>query len=550
LKKYLFEFTLVAAIGAIATIIGWIAVLSPPNSADAMAYHMPRVIYWAQSGSVAFFPTHFFNQIMLQPFTEDVMLHTYVLSGGDRFVNLVQFMGFLGSVVGVSSIAQALGLPARGQVFAALFCATLPNGILQASGAKNDYVLALWMVCLVYYAVRVAQAPSRSDIAFLGLSAGLALATKATAYLFGPPMLLAILFWGLTQKQLRPSRLPHIAASILIGTILINGPQYIRNFRLSGSILGYDSAQADGFFRWRNERFGWKSTVSNLLRNGSEQLGARSPRWNESVYETVVRLHGLLGIDPQDPDTTWRWAKYEPPRNANHEANANNRWHLLLLFAAAAPAIWFSWKFADKRWLIYCAGLAVGYAAFCFYLKWQPFLSRLELPLFVLASPLAGLLFTQLHSGILQVVVCLFLLNNTRPYLFENWTRPLKGPKSLLTTSRQLNYFRDMSEWNNRDSYLEAVEITARTGCTTVGIDISQYQLEYPFQALLRERNPSIRFIHMGVENASAFYYPAAPVQVCVVLCLDCAGNNTKLTEYSHVGRVVQIGRFLLFISA
>jgi hypothetical protein len=517
-----------AAIGAVVAVTAY---LSPPNSADAMAYHMPRVVYWAQAGSVAFFPTPYFNQISLQPLAEYFALHTYLISGGDRFVNLITCAAFLAAIMGVSALAGALGAATRGQAFAALFCATLPNGILQASGAKNEWMLALWLICAAYFA-------AREDAAFTGLALGLALATKATAYLFAPPLILAILL--IRRPPIRIRSLTWIAA----GVLMVNTPQYVRNLRLSGSPLGYDSAQGDGVFRWRNEHPGVKSTISNLIRHTSDQLGDRNPHWNQAIFQAAIAVHRALGIDPDDRDTTFPGAQFAPPINANHEANANNRWHLLLLAIASVFA-----AIARKRtWLLYGAGLFTAYLLFCFYLKWQLFMGRLELPLFALAAPLAGVFLEAVRPAILAILVSLFLVGNTRLPLFQNWTRPLAGPHSLLAAARDDNYFRDMVQWDNRASYLSAVDLTARSGCTTIGIDIGQNQLEYPFQALLRERNPAALFFHTGVENASARYAPAGQPRPCAVFCPDCAGIARKVTLYGDVGPPIEIGHFLLFL--
>ena len=139
-------------------------------------------------------------------------------------------------------------------------------------------------------------------------------------------------------------------------------------------------------------------------------------------------------------------------------------------------------------------------------------------------------------------------MNNARPALFQNWTRPLKGPNSLFITARDDNYFSDMGQWNNHASYLESVDRTARSGCTQVGLDISENQLEYPFQALLRQRNPKVRFVHTGVTNASARYAAAGSPVPCAVLCPDCIANQQKIALYREVGPPIEIGRFLLFL--
>jgi hypothetical protein len=289
-------------------------------------------------------------------------------------------------------------------------------------------------------------------------------------------------------------------AWLAAGIVVLNGPQYVRNLRLSGSPLGFDSSQADGQFRFRNERLGWKPMVSNFLRHTSEQLGARSERWNRWVYDRVAGVHRALGIDLNDPATTWRWTEFEPPRNPNHEANTPNKWHLALILICGI----FAWRNRAALW--YLAALFAGFLLFFFYLKWQPFQARLFLPLFVLASPVVGVVLERLRPAILQIALCLFLLNNTRHYLFENWVRPLSGPNSVLRTDRRMNYFNDMTQWNNRAAYLSTVDAAAESGCSLIGIDINAFQLEYPFQVLVRERSPGARFVHVGVSNPSRKY--------------------------------------------
>ncbi len=285
----------------------------------------------------------------------------------------------------------------------------------------------------------------------------------------------------------------------------------------------------------------------NRFERGAERfgsLGARSEGWNRGVYGAAVAIHRALGIDIDDPATTWRWSTFGPPVNANHEANAPNRWHLALLIALACFAAYRR----DWRRTMYAASLLCGFVAFCGYLKWQPFFSRLLLPLFVMASPLAGVVEDIGKRGIAQIALCLFLINNARPALLENWVRPLKGPDSVLRVARDRQYFSDLGQWHDREDFLGAVQIVSRSKCETVGIDISRLQIEYPLEALLRERDSRVRFLHTGVENASSRYRQPVSGAACAVICLDCAGDADRARLYAAFGHRETAGKFVVFL--
>src|ERR1700739_2550624 len=106
---------LLMAVVFLVFIVGVTALVAPPNLWDAMEYHLPRVIMWTSNHSVQFYPTPDDAQLLRAPWAEYAMLHTYLLWGSDRFVNMVEFFSFIGSLVGVSLIAKCLGAGLRGQ---------------------------------------------------------------------------------------------------------------------------------------------------------------------------------------------------------------------------------------------------------------------------------------------------------------------------------------------------------------------------------------------------------------------------------------------------
>jgi 4-amino-4-deoxy-L-arabinose transferase-like glycosyltransferase len=503
-------------IGGLIVVTGFTALASPPNSFDAMTYHMSRVMHWVQYRSLSFYPTPILRQLHSAPWAEYVILNWQLLLGSDHLANTVQWSGYGGCIVAASLIAQELGGNRSAQILSGLVAATIPMAVLQASGTQTDCVAALWCSSLVLFILRSRRLSDWRTAAALGASAGLAALTKATTGVIALPFVLWYI-WGLLR---RPSKRALLQAALVLSLVVaVSAPQSVRNVQLYEHLLGPGNEGPQGRYRYTNDLHTPAALASNIVRNLSLHLATVAPV-NAKLEKLIVDLHHALGIDPSDERTTWTWTFFAVSGLSLHEGTAGNTLHLLLatlslVAVGILPA-------ARRRQLWgYGLGCVASFLAFCFLLRWQPWNSRLHLPWFVLLCPLIATT-AQLVLKRLWSVLALALFLYAMPYLFFNPTRaiasvpatwverhPILGglapDRTLFNTPRWSRYFNDQQA---QDSYRVVVAYVLSQGDRDVGLFLGMNDWEYPYWALLHAGGEGdIVLRHLGVDNISASLY-------------------------------------------
>lgn len=532
-------------IGGIAFILlvtGSLALLSPPNTDDVMEYHLPRVVLWASNHNVQFFPTFDFGQLIHAPWAEYAALHLYVLSGSDRWVNLIEWVSFLGLIVGCSQIAKHLGAGVKGQVLAAAFCASLPELILESSGSNNTAVGAFWIVT----GAALLLDPGKENLAVLGGAAmGLALLTKGTALIFLPPVLMAI--WVIRRPRFSRRLVVNCAAGLTLA-LLINLPQFVRNQRLTGSPVGLPFPEAGNRLRFGNEVISPSVALSGVIRNAALHLGTPSRKFNIKTQQGLRWLIKASGADPDDPRTTWR-DPFQVSTMTGREYFQGNPAQFALL---CVVCIWGSWRWrsAPRSALLLLGGCAAGFVMFSTAMKWNLSGARYHLPLFVLGSSVLGIAIPLMTRRVVAAGLALFSLLATVPFLFNNSLRSFlpSNRNFVFRSPKDALYFADDFQGWQQQAHVSAAQEIARSGCHEVGIDSMLQTWVYPMIALIRERLPDARFQYTGVHNPSMRYASALRrSKPCAIVCLGCMKIREKRTEYEWLSTVSQHGDITVF---
>jgi hypothetical protein len=544
-----FEVIFSAALGVILVLIFVVAFLAPPNNTDSLLYHMARVVHMAENKSLGHYVTAFQPQLLNPIGAELVILNLRLLWGDDKLANLVQYFSMLISLVGVSALAGILGAGRKGQLVAVAFAASIPMGILQATSTQNDYVTALWLICLsVFVVLACKEEPGLVELLCIAAALGLGLLTKGTFYPYAVPLGIWLIAHWLRQRK--PVLFIKRGALIVTVVLILNLGYWVRNFITYGGPLG--SSQ-------------WVSGMTSSDR-GIIPLTAR-----------LVENIALNFAPPDEPTTDWMLGAIRSAFQAvypkintfqliwawNHEDLAGNPLHMLMVPVSFLILLILArlGRVKDKSVLWYGLTVIASFVALSSVIHGDLYGVRYQLPFFVSWAPVFGFAVSKLGSRRLASMAAFLFLLAALPWVFFNTTRPLiaikKKPEpyairplpfmgvtrtsSVLAASPTTILF---ANWN----YLQKPDVDLTKAiqaseCKNIGLRIDSHDIEYEYWWLLGAPQNGIRIESIYYSSGLARYADPS-FKPCAIICTIC-GDRTRLHGMDLAGTYPEVKLFL-----
>ncbi len=524
------EWGMLGLLGLQAFLLLVVALAYAPNTYESMTYHLPRVMHWLQNGSLANFAVSNVRDIYFPPFAEFVFLHQIVLAGSDHYVNIVQWSAFLLCLIGVSAVAAELGAQRDTQFAAALLCAGIPMAVLQATAARNDLVIAFWLLSLVWFGLRWGRQPASWLWAVgAGLSLGLAILTKATSFVYALPLGIMI---GIFVMKNGGIRLGVIRGGfVLLLALSLNLGHLGRNWGFYSNPIGIHE-------RVRNDIMTPAVFVSNTIRNVALHVPTdckppldvlnQAGRWLLGGLES---LHSLTGLSPSDPRTTWGYVDiFNRSLGCLYdETYSGNPFHALLIFCTCLCLPFLRSASPITKW--FGLALLVAFGLLNTTLRWQVWGSHLQLPLFILWTPILAITLSLVRRPELSRITALFAVILSFLWIYNNQLRPLSGLVFGSIPPRDEQYFQTTIAYY--PEYNSMTELITQTGCDRVGLNITSLAMEYPIWVLLREKGFDGVIYYIDVTNETRVFEDPEFIPCAIISEGKSSNYAAILTEHS-----------------
>lgn len=475
-----------ASIAAICVCSLVAAIAYPPNMWDVHSYHLPRVMHWLQNHTLAPFPTNIPRQTGMPPFNALVAMQSLGMGGGDHFVNLGQWLAFIGMIAAVAQITSQLGGGRKAQILAALFIATLPNAFIHASNTESSNIVSFWTLAAVSIFLDWQKNLDGKLLTKFGLCIGLAVLSKGSAYVVALPFVIMVAF-NCLKKPRKLLRQGFCAALIILS---INAPHYCRSIEAYGSPFG--GAEKNILYH---------PTPATFVVNGAYNFLLHVP-WLliSPLRETWQSGAKILGAEENDKEIfPWGGLDQAVSKLDFGDSSTPNFLQAVVLLGMLVAIVLR--KFRPP--FSYACEVAASFAMFCLLLSWHPWAARIHTVLFSLAAPLAGIYMESWKSRALQNCLILFFLLWTfmafqgglrRVGVFDN------NQKNFLYSPRADLYFNAYKRVAR--PYIDMVNFLAAQNPQSIGLELYDDAFEYPFWALLSEKVKKMpKIFHLLSEN-------------------------------------------------
>lgn len=502
------EIVCVLVLGFITLIL---AIKMTPNNWDSMTYHLPRIMHWAQNGSVEHYASNSLRQITSPVLAEFVNLYVYVMYGrNDFWFNILQWGSYVLDTFLVVGITRKLKCDYKFSILAGLLFMTMPGAFAEAMTTQNDLFDAMWLLVFVYVLLDFLQGENIVfNIECIGKTVLLSFSI-AFGYLTKPAIMFGIVIFaiGLLIAWIKTHvpvdvTLKLFACSLgIIVTVL--APELIRNFQ-SFHAFSAPIAGAQQLVGTLDIKYLFVNMLKNMFYN--------TPNYCFTWMAPLI-AHGLyylsyrLGID-LDAESISEWGNefgFQTAPNFQHDTAVNT-----ILFTSAAVlfilVIFFYKKMKlRKMQIIYCVLAVVSFVMLCVFLRWERFVTRYMIGYLALLCPMvAVILYNMRKSDSLRKIYCL----GVSVIIFLSFVEVVNMTiyhvnESLYADGiRETEYFHNWKE-TKYVAYRDIADYIKDNNIEKIGILMTEDTYEYPLWGMLRGYDCQIE--HVKVDNLSGKY--------------------------------------------
>ncbi|MGB8252935.1 MAG: hypothetical protein WCF08_06940 [Anaerolineaceae bacterium] len=447
----------------------------------------------------------------------------WLFRGSDALSNIVQWLAYVGSLLVISYVTQLLGGSRKAQWMAAFFAMSIPTVILQSSSTQNDLVTGLWFLCfLAYIILSQIRTLTWIEYIFCGSALGLGLLTKGTFYLYAFVFFLLLVLMILRKEKLKRGLL--ITLVVVMTVFILNAGYWARNVITFKSPLGTTSLIVHHVYGGT-----LPEVLLNPLRNLAVNLVTPSDEINHQLFGWMFN---------QTDDKGGPLPAYEVVFSWNDEDYAANPLQaIIILFAFIL--LFIKYKKASNHLLFYAIGLLETIVIFSLGLHYNPFINRLEIPFFLAAACVVGIVFNELNkANWLKTIIMLLFFLTALPWVLINKTRPLIGlranpeplalhtnrvlgetHRSILIESKVITFFARTPELMS--SRIKLIKTVENSGCKEIGLRIISSDPEYPYFWLLSAPLSGYRLESLDVMAETTRYLDPA-FHPCAIICTLC----------------------------